>query len=239
MGIGIGGLAGTRAQLSRLELALAVALLVTTGVAVLLARTTYECWRPRTRAHADTNARADTNAHVDTNLRTERNLRAETNSPLRIDEHAFDVQSRARQQPKRQLGHCAGSNASSDWRELFTSPLAGGSTLHAGAGVSPESALLVRDSWVEILVRASDQLGFVAETPDVYLHANPARLRAATCSDSLTLALYDGAIHVASTGGEIVASLAHEYVHHVLFRNQIREPWWFHEGAAMHIGGDD
>lgn len=87
---------------------------------------------------------------------------------------------------------------------------------------------------------ATRQLGLAAEPPLLFLYPSVDVLREWSCASPLAVAYYDGAIHLAAVpnSSELLKSLTHEYVHHVLISNDIRGPIWFHEGAAMAIARD-
>lgn len=87
--------------------------------------------------------------------------------------------------------------------------------------------------------RAKAFLGLDAEIPAVFLYANAEQLREGACVNGLSVAYYDGAIHAAAAQHlELLRSLQHEFVHHVLTSHGIEEPIWFQEGAALVFAGE-
>jgi hypothetical protein len=95
-------------------------------------------------------------------------------------------------------------------------------------------------------------LGLRAEPARVFVYPSVKALRAHGCSDSVTGAFYDGAIHLPapslgedatlaqreSEARDLTQALSHEYVHHVLMQNGIVRPFWLQEGVAMRIAHD-
>jgi hypothetical protein len=84
------------------------------------------------------------------------------------------------------------------------------------------------------------RLGLHASEPVFYVHPSIEALRGRSCLADNGVAFYDGAIHLAGpkVDAETYKTVLHEYVHHVLFWNGIREPMWFQEGLAMHVAGE-
>lgn len=97
----------------------------------------------------------------------------------------------------------------------------------------------VREDIQALPKRVKDVFGLESEPPAVYLHRSPEALRANVCVNRLTVAYYDGAIHLSSQKRQLFAhyelmrGLSHEYVHHALQSHGIRKPIWFQEGAAL------
>jgi len=88
---------------------------------------------------------------------------------------------------------------------------------------------------------ATRRLNLSSDPPAIYVYPTVDALRQYSCTGAHAVAYYDGAIHLALVAGarsELLTSLRHEYVHHVLVSNGIRGPIWFQEGAAMTFAGD-
>jgi hypothetical protein len=95
--------------------------------------------------------------------------------------------------------------------------------------------------------------------PVIWIHPNVESLIKNSCASDVSVAYYDGAIHLAPDGDlsktaqgtepqinrarehvlvELQTGLRHEYVHHVLITNGVGNPVWLQEGAATMIARD-
>jgi hypothetical protein len=92
--------------------------------------------------------------------------------------------------------------------------------------------------------RVSMETGLDVPPPVVFVHRDADTLREHSCLTSNAVAFYDGALHLsngpyAPRGNlQLYFSLIHEYTHHALISNGVREPIWFQEGLAMHVSGE-
>lgn len=92
--------------------------------------------------------------------------------------------------------------------------------------------------------RVASETGLDVPPPIVFVHRNVETLRQHSCLTSNAVAFYDGSLHVSNAphgrrgNVQLYYTVIHEYTHHALISNGVREPLWFQEGLAMHLSGE-
>jgi len=154
----------------------------------------------------------------------------------------------------RRPGQCAEADDGRDaerakYLATFKPTPVGRTTIYAHPDAPPSASLAIALQLPGVHRRTTDKLWLSADPPSkVFLYGNVEALQAHSCVGPPSVAYYDGAIHVAldkrlASHREmqerwLSKSLEHEYVHHVLISNDVFEPIWFQEGAAMMLARD-
>jgi len=130
----------------------------------------------------------------------------------------------------------------------FTPTAAGRTTIYADPDAPPWAAQAIARQLPDVHPRITGELRLSGDPPaSVFVYRSVEALRAHSCVGPPAVAYYDGAIHLAPESPLaptslqerlLSSSLKHEYVHHVLISNDIVEPTWFQEGAAMRLARD-
>lgn len=75
--------------------------------------------------------------------------------------------------------------------------------------------------------------------PSVYVYASNEQLRDVACvNNASVVGYYDGAIHLPGDDVDLVRTVKHELVHHVLNALSVRGPLWLHEGLALYAADE-